>query len=218
MMSIFGLLVLLSSAAGGRGGGDGIATQADRSSSRRIGRCTSYMEEASVRFGIPESWIRRVMRAESGGRAMLHGQPIASSAGAMGLMQLMPRTWAEMRVKHGLGPDPHHPRDNILAGAAYLRAMYDRFGYPGLFAAYNAGPARYAEHLATGRRLPRETLAYVGAVGLELPRAATNLPTQPPATGIFISRITGGAAAKAVASPGADALFIPLGTASAAGE
>ena len=58
----------------------------------------------------------------------------------MGLMQLMPATWAAMRAEHGLGHDPHDPRDNILAGTAYLRAMYDRFGYPGLFAAYNAGP------------------------------------------------------------------------------
>ncbi|GLS35130.1 hypothetical protein GCM10010869_07180 [Mesorhizobium tianshanense] len=41
-----------------------------------------------------------------------------------------------------VGPDPHDPRDNILAGAAYLRAMQDRYGFPGLFAAYNAGPER----------------------------------------------------------------------------
>jgi soluble lytic murein transglycosylase-like protein len=104
------------------------------------------------------------MRAESGGRTHLDGRPIVSRAGAMGLMQLMPGTWREMRAALGLGHDPHQPRDNILAGTAYLRAMYDRFGYPGLFAAYNAGPARYAAHLATGRRLPRETVAYVASV------------------------------------------------------
>jgi hypothetical protein len=56
------------------------------------------------------------------------------------------------------------PRDNILAGAAYLREMYDRFGSPGFLAAYNAGPARYAEHLATGRPLPRETRAYMATL------------------------------------------------------
>jgi hypothetical protein len=44
--------------------------------------------------------------------------------------------------------DPHAPRDNILAGTLYLRLMYDRFGYPGLFGAYNAGPGRYASYLA----------------------------------------------------------------------
>ena len=51
--------------------------------------------------------------------------------------------------------------------------MYDLFGAPGFLAAYNAGPARYAEHLATGRALPRETRAYVAMlapmIGSELP-------------------------------------------------
>jgi hypothetical protein len=122
-----------------------------------------FIAEASARFGIPDEWIRRVMRAESGGRIRLNGRPIVSHAGAMGLMQLMPGTWREMRAAHGLGHDPHQPRDNILAGTAYLRAMYDRFGHPGLFGAYNAGPARYAQHLR-GRRLPGETVAYMAAV------------------------------------------------------
>lgn len=129
------------------------------------GRWHSQIAEASERFGVPEEWIRRVMRAESGGRTMLNGRLIASSAGAMGLMQLMPGTWREMRAAHRLGNDPHDPRDNVLAGAAYLRRLYDRFGYPGLFAAYNAGPGRYAQHLAHGRPLPAETVAYLEAVG-----------------------------------------------------
>ena len=134
-------------------------------SPQSLDRWSAHITEASTRFGIPGEWVRRVMRAESGGRTMLEGRPITSRAGAMGLMQLMPGTWTEMRNVHRLGRDPHDPRDNILAGAAYLRAMYDQFGYPGLFAAYNAGPARYAEYLATGRRLPAETVAYVAAVG-----------------------------------------------------
>jgi len=94
----------------------------------------------------------------------------------MGLMQLMPGTWATMRRRHGLGPDPHDPRDNILAGAAYLREMHDLFGYPGLFAAYNAGPGRYAEHLRTGRPLPAETRAYIA----QLARTPAT-PSMPPA-------------------------------------
>lgn len=119
---------------------------------------------------------------------MLGGRPITSHAGAMGLMQLMPGTWADMRAAHGLGADAHDPRDNILAGTAYLRAMYDRFGYPGLFAAYNAGPARYARHLATGRRLPGETVAYVAAVGA-IPRGRPAAPSAAPRnSGIFIAR------------------------------
>jgi soluble lytic murein transglycosylase-like protein len=130
-----------------------------------------HIAEASLRFGIPTTWIEQVMRAESAGMTELNGRPITSHAGAIGLMQLMPGTWAEMRAKLGLGDNPHDPRDNILAGTAYLRMMYDRFGYPGLFGAYNAGPARYAAHVRSGRALPEETRAYLAkvAVGSEVP-------------------------------------------------
>lgn len=104
------------------------------------------------------------MRAESGGRTTLDGRPIASHAGAMGLMQLMPGTWADMRARLGLGNNPHAPRDNILAGTYYLRLMYARFGYPGLFGAYNAGPARYSAYLAGRSRLPGETRIYLATL------------------------------------------------------
>ena len=132
-----------------------------------------YVREASMHFGIPEDWIRSVICAESGGRTTIRGHPVVSRAGAMGLMQLMPATWAEMRERHGLGCDPHDPRDNILAGSAYLRAMHDRFGYPGLFAAYNAGPGRYGRHLAAAASLPRETIAYMA----QLATGTARLPT-----------------------------------------
>lgn len=124
----------------------------------------SHIEEASMRFGVPVPWIERVMVAESGGRTLWNGRPTVSHAGAMGLMQLMPSTWAEMRRRLGLGRDPHAPRDNILAGTLYLRLMYDRFGYPGLFGAYNAGPARYAAYLEGRRALPGETRDYLRKV------------------------------------------------------
>ena len=127
------------------------------------------------------------MRAESGGQTMLGGRPIVSRAGAMGLMQLMPATWAEMRSSLALGSDPHDPADNIVAGACYLRLMYDRFGYPGLFAAYNAGPARYAAHLATGSALPGETNAYLRTVG-GVPSAGPSPSIQPPREALFAVR------------------------------
>ena len=153
-----------------------------------VDRWSGYIAEASARFGVPEEWIRRVMRAESGGRTVLNGRPITSRAGAMGLMQLMPGTWAEMRAAYRLGFDPHDPRDNILAGTAYLRAMYDRFGYPGLFAAYNAGPARYARHLTTGRRLPAETVAYVSTVAGVPPQGSATAPAQAHTATLFSVR------------------------------
>lgn len=104
------------------------------------------------------------MRLESAGRATLDGAPITSRAGAMGLMQLMPDTYRAMRDRYGLGPDPYDPRDNILAGTAYLREMYDRYGYPDLFAAYNAGPARLDAYLSGMQPLPATTRAYVDAI------------------------------------------------------
>jgi len=129
-----------------------------------VDRWRPLIAEASSRFGIPTSWIERVIRAESRGFTMLNGRPIRSRAGAMGLMQLMPATWADMRVRLALGSNPDDPRDNILAGTFFLRMMYDRFGYPGLFGAYNAGPGAYASYLAGERRLPGETVAYLGSV------------------------------------------------------
>ncbi len=86
----------------------------------------------------------------------------------MGLMQLMPATWATMRTCYRLGPDPYAPRDNILAGTAYLREMYDRYGSPAFLAPYNAGPGRLDEHLREGRPLPAETQRYLAVIG---PRA-----------------------------------------------
>jgi soluble lytic murein transglycosylase-like protein len=121
----------------------------------------AIIAEASGRFGIPDAWIIRVMRIESGGNTMRGGRPIVSRAGAMGLMQLMPGTWESLRIALGLGPNPHDPHDNIIAGTAYLRMMYDRFGYPGLFGAYNAGPGRYGAYVAGRSRLPVETIAYL---------------------------------------------------------
>jgi hypothetical protein len=116
----------------------------------------AFIMEASQRFGVPASWIRSVMRLESVGD--VHA---VSPKGAMGLMQTMPETWAVLRARYGLGADPFDPHDNILAGAAYLRELHDRYGAPGFLAAYDAGPARYEEHLASGRPLPAETRAYV---------------------------------------------------------
>lgn len=143
--------------------------------------------EASARCGVPQAWITRVIRAESGGLTVLAGGPIRSSKGAIGLMQLMPRTWTEMRADLGLGDDPDDPRDNIVAGACYLRRMHDRFGYPGLFAAYNAGPARYAAFLAGRSRLPGETVSYLASVaGTPTERVASASPRRPDA--LFVIR------------------------------
>ncbi|MCS3926162.1 hypothetical protein M2175_001193 [Bradyrhizobium elkanii] len=119
----------------------------------------AHVAEAAQRFGIPTAWIRAVMRAESNG-----DRRAVSPKGALGLMQLMPKTWTDMRVRYGLGRDPFDPHDNILAGAAFLRELHDRYGSPGFLAAYNAGPGRYEEFRDRYRPLPAETKAYVAAI------------------------------------------------------
>ena len=157
----------------------------------------AQVTEASQRFGIPTTWIMAVMRAESAGdlRAV-------SSAGAMGLMQVMPDTWAGLRIRHGLGHDPFEPRDNILAGTAYLREMWDRYGnVAAMLAAYNAGPARYDEYRLADHPLPAETRAYVAALAPvllgERPSGTAITAARPldwREAAIFISRDDGGSA------------------------
>ena len=194
-----------------------------------------YIVEASRRFGMLEQWVRAVMRAESGGHTMLDGRPITSRAGAMGLMQVMPDTYAAMRLRLGLGSDPYEPRDNIFAGVAYLRDMYDRYGYPGLFAAYNAGPDRFDAYLLQGRALPDETWGYLAAIGSDVqeivraqgsaggppatPRASSSPSTQtvvPSGTTLFF-KLGAGITTPLQASTGehpdprAGLLFVPLG-------
>ncbi|WP_144184622.1 lytic transglycosylase domain-containing protein [Elioraea rosea] len=122
-----------------------------------------YIVEASQRYDVPEAWIREVMRVESAGRPMA-----LSGAGAMGLMQVMPATYAELAERHGLGPDPYYPKDNILAGTAYIREMYERFGNPGFLAAYNGGPGTFDNYLAGRRGLPNETRNYVAKIAPQI--------------------------------------------------
>ncbi|MQB35444.1 lytic transglycosylase domain-containing protein [Agrobacterium tumefaciens] len=137
-----------------------VAQSAPGGHSAAVDPHAAHIAEASKRFGIPATWIIAVMRTESAG-----DMRAVSSAGAMGLMQVMPDTWAELRIRYGLGRNPYDPRDNILAGTAYLREMWDRYGdITAMLAAYNAGPARYDEHRSKGRPLPTETRAYVASL------------------------------------------------------
>jgi hypothetical protein len=145
------------------------------------------LREAAGRFRIPASWLSAVMGTESAGDANA-----VSKKGAVGLMQIMPDTYAELRARHGLGTDPFDPRDNILAGAAYLAEMHARYGAPGFLAAYNAGPRRYEEHLLRGRPLPSETQDYVArlapALGFaRIPTAQNPAPSEAFGAPIFVA-------------------------------
>jgi hypothetical protein len=141
-------------------------------------RIESAVAEASSRFAVPPAWIRAVMHVESG------GNPLAlSPKGAIGLMQIMPATWAALQQRYHLGSDPYDPRDNILGGTALLRELYDRFGAGGFLAAYNAGPSRYLAFLTQGLPLKVETQLYLVKLARLLPEGeigrANSAPSVP---------------------------------------
>ncbi|HEY2707063.1 MAG TPA: lytic transglycosylase domain-containing protein [Caulobacteraceae bacterium] len=156
--------------------------------------------ESVQRFGLPEVWIRAVMRRESAGQVRA-----TSPKGAMGLMQLMPDTWATLRTELRLGLDPYDVHDNIVAGAAYLRQLYDQFGPGGFLAAYNAGPGRYLDFVSKGRPLPDETRSYVAAIVRTLGGSAATLQ---PAEATAVPAAT---------PPSPPSVFVRLGAGSASG-
>lgn len=179
----FGVLALLSACAGHQ---HVSATQEAQQYEARARRTYTppgsqgdpwgpYISEAARKYDIPERWIREVMRVESGGRTEMNGQPITSGAGAMGLMQVMPATYDELRGRYELGDDPYDPHNSILAGSAYIRELYDLYGNPGFLAAYNGGPGRLDDYLTRNRSLPDETRRYVAKIG---PYIADSFPTR----------------------------------------
>lgn len=119
------------------------AARADRVPARdrsadRYSRYDAFIREASLLYQIPEPFIRAIMRVESD-----YDPNVVSSAGAMGLMQLMPATAARMGVRQ-----PFDPRENILGGTRYLRILANTFNGDLVLtiAAYNAGEGAVVRH------------------------------------------------------------------------
>jgi hypothetical protein len=165
MLSIFASSMLVSDAEHAAQA----SSAAHRANGLPVDPFAAFITDASKRFAVPEHWIRSVMRVESAGEVRARSQK-----GAMGLMQIMPQTWSDLRARYNLGADPYDPRENILAGAAYIRELYQRFGTPGFLAAYNSGPTRYENHLASGRSLPDETEDYVAILAPTIGRKQVN--------------------------------------------
>ena len=144
---------------------------------------------------MPLDMIMRVMLAESGG-----DRQALSTKGAMGCMQIMPATWATLTMRYGLEPDPFDARMNMIGGALYLAELRGRFGIPGAYAAYNAGPNRYTRFAADGVPLPAETVAYatrLGGAGAPLVKANVQARWQEAA--LFVARAN--SVAKSAATP-----------------
>jgi len=111
------------------------------------------------RIGLDPGMALHVLYKETGN--LKNPESARSKAGALGVMQLMPKT------AKSLGVDPLNPEENIRGGVMYLKQMYDKYQDPTLaFAAYNAGPGRVDRALRSGQgiaSLPRETQNYVMA-------------------------------------------------------
>jgi len=119
------------------------------------------IKEASQAYKVPERLVRAVIKAESN-----FNPQARSSAGAMGLMQLMPGTARDLGVRN-----PYNPRENIMGGTRYLREMLDRYNgsVPMALAAYNWGPG----NLERGRSLPAETRNYIQTISRFLQSSRT---------------------------------------------
>lgn len=143
------------------------ATRAASSSGRYF---ANIIEQESARHGVRPELVRAVVQVESA------FDPSARSAkGAMGLMQLMPGTAAELNVA-----DPFDPEQNIRGGVTYLRRLLDRFdGSEELaLAAYHAGPGTVSRH---GNQVPpfAETRNYLAKV-----RSSAGPATAAPSVGL----------------------------------
>jgi soluble lytic murein transglycosylase-like protein len=170
----------------------GGAIAGDRPHFCGTGRWQPIIHEAAERFDLPTAWLDAVVLAESAGCNVMDGKPTTSSAGAMGLMQLMPATWQKYRDRLGLADDPFGARDNIFAGAAYLSALYRRYGSAGFLAAYQFGPERYKEYLADRRPLPGETVQYIARVHRAIERihsrsTLVQAPNSPAVSALFFA-------------------------------
>jgi hypothetical protein len=153
MVAIFASSMLLSDSAHAQRALPAIHRASDISNNP----FAAFVTEASKRFGVPEHWIRTVLQVEGDGKLRARspkGAPWGSCRSCQG-------PGLNCALATGLDADPYNPHDNILAAAAYIRELHDRYGSPGFLAAYNAGASALP---ATGRPIPEQTQAHVATL------------------------------------------------------
>ncbi|MBW2407239.1 MAG: lytic transglycosylase domain-containing protein [Deltaproteobacteria bacterium] len=113
-----------------------------------------FISEASHTHGVPFTLLKALIKTESD-----FNPTAVSSAGARGLMQLMPENIKTLKIKN-----PFDPRENVMGGTRYLKQLINRFNgkLPLALAAYNAGPGVVEKY----QRIPpfQETENYVKQV------------------------------------------------------
>lgn len=117
------------------------------------GKYSNYISQAAKRFSLDPHLIEAVIKVESD-----FCPKAVSKHGALGLMQIMPKTAEELNLK-----DPFCPKENIMAGSKYLKQMLDLFNgdFKLALAAYNAGPNKI---ISENNQIPKETHHYVEKV------------------------------------------------------
>lgn len=133
------------------------------------------IQQAAQEWNVDPNLLKAVMHQESGGNPTKNGKPITSSAGAGGLMQIMPGT------ARGLGvADVHDPSQAIYGAAKLLNQNLERYGNPThALMAYNANPDTVDAYIAGRGQLPVETQRYVPAVASHYQRFAKSAATTP---------------------------------------
>jgi soluble lytic murein transglycosylase-like protein len=117
---------------------------------------SAIIDKAARRYGVDAALIRAVIKQESN-----FNPRAVSSAGAQGMMQLMPST------ARGLGvSDSFDPEQNVMAGTRFLKDMLNRYhgNLDDALAAYNWGPRHVDRHGSGSGALPRETREYLAKV------------------------------------------------------
>ena len=162
------------------------------------------IDEAAREWNVDPNLLRAQMQRESAGKPNA-----VSSKGAMGLMQVMPRTGADLGAT-----DLNDPVQSIWASAKYMSQLLGKYQRPDLaVAAYNAGPDRVDAFVSKGTPLPKETLDYVPAVAANYAKLAPQTKASSPSTGDmsdddFLKSVVGTKPAPVAAQPGIPTMTI----------
>ena len=120
-----------------------------------------HFEQAELENGLPKNILARMAQQESAFRQDIISGETKSHAGAIGLMQIIPRWHPDV--------DPYDPVASIYYAGRYMKQNYDRFGDWRLaLAAYNYGPGNVSRVKGDVSKMPKETRDYVKEISHDI--------------------------------------------------